>query len=67
MSKKADLEAIEQNSKVKDAEKAEFDSEIMSIIGSINSRASMLKNKFNIGKKAEDTNKEKFTTPKPEK
>lgn len=50
MSKKADIEAIEENTKVRDAEAAEFDSEIMSIIGSINSRASMLKNKFKIGK-----------------
>lgn len=50
MSKKADVEAIEENTKVRDAEAAEFDSEIMSIIGSINSRASMLKNKFKIGK-----------------
>ena len=62
MSKKADIDAIESNNKAKDLEAAEFDSEIMSIIGSINSRASMLKNKFKIGNQ-----KEKFTTPKPEK
>lgn len=39
----------------------------MSIIGSINSRASMLKNKFKIGKQAIDVNKDKFTTPKLDK
>ena len=39
----------------------------MSIIGSINSRASMLKNKFKIGKKPDEILKEQFTTPKPEK
>ena len=39
----------------------------MSIIGSINSRASMLKNKFKIGKKEGEEKKEQFTTPKPEK
>jgi len=50
ISKTADIEAILENTKVRDAEAAEFDSEIMSIIGSINSRASMLKNKFKIGK-----------------
>ena len=51
LSKKADIEAILENNKVRDAEADQFDSEIMSIIGSINSRASMLKNKFKIGKK----------------
>ena len=39
----------------------------MSIIGSINSRASMLKNKFKIGKKPDEILKEQFITPKPEK
>lgn len=39
----------------------------MSIIGSINSRASMLKNKFKIGKQVIDSNKDKFTTPKLDK
>ena len=43
---------------MRDAEAAEFDSEIMSIIGSINSRASMLKNKFKIGKKEGEEKKE---------
>jgi len=43
---------------VREAEAAEFDSEIMSIIGSINSRASMLKNKFKIGKKPDEILKE---------
>lgn len=50
LSKKANIDAIMENNKVRDAEAAEFDSEIMSIIGSINSKASMLKNKFKIGK-----------------
>jgi hypothetical protein len=66
MSKKADIDGIEENNKARDDEAAEFDSEIMSIIGSINSRASMLKNKFKIGNKPAEA-KEKFTTPKPEK
>ena len=56
LSKKADIEAILENTKARDAEADQFDSEIMSIIGSINSRASMLKNKFKIGKK-DDTDK----------
>ena len=58
LSKKADIDAIEENNKVRDAEAAEFDSEIMSIIGSINSRASMLKNKFKIRKQPAEEKKE---------
>ena len=58
ISKTADIEAILENTKVRDAEAAEFDSEIMSIIGSINSRASMLKNKFKIGKQPAEEKKE---------
>lgn len=54
------------SNQARDAEAAEFDSEIMSIIGSINSKASMLKNKFKIGKQPNDSGKEKFTTPKPD-
>ena len=55
MSKKADIDGISQMNKVKDAESLEFEADIMSIIGSINSRASMLKNKFKIGNKAAGT------------
>jgi hypothetical protein len=58
LSKKADIEAILENTKARDAEADQFDSEIMSIIGSINSRASMLKNKFKIGKKDDADKKE---------
>ena len=58
LSKKADIEAILENTKARDAEADQFDSEIMYIIGSINLRASMLKNKFKIGKKDDNDKKE---------
>ena len=38
LSKKANIEEIIEQNRVKEIEKEEFDSEIMSIIGSINSR-----------------------------
>ena len=66
LSKKASFEEMQLSSrswsKQKERPKVEFDSEIMSIIGSINSKAKQIKDKFNIGGKEQEK-----TTPRAHK
>ena len=66
LSKKASFEEMQLSSrswsKQKERPKVEFDSEIMSIIGSINSKAKEIKDKFNIGGREQEK-----TTPRARK